>query len=195
MMDGVKANTIHLTDTSKNTTLWYWTFGDGNFTGVKDPSHTYNVPGVYTICLVATNDCGSDTLCEQITIGDVGLENVEKLIKIRPAPHPMGDWTVLMGSNTIEPTTMKLRIFDQLGRDVSNGIRFFLFNGEIKLLRGDLVPGTYMLIVEDDNKRASTVLQEHEKVTLCGLDAHSIIRPERPRPRFHFIQSGISIVW
>ncbi len=42
--------------------VWYW--GDGTSTSGFNPSHTYLAPGVYNICVIATDVCGDlDTAC------------------------------------------------------------------------------------------------------------------------------------
>jgi hypothetical protein len=46
--------------------MWYW--GDGDSTAGSNPSHTYNTPGYYNICvsIVASNGC-SDYFCDSST--------------------------------------------------------------------------------------------------------------------------------
>jgi PKD repeat protein len=42
--------------------VWYW--GDGTSTFGFNPSHTYLAPGIYNICVIATDTCGAlDTAC------------------------------------------------------------------------------------------------------------------------------------
>jgi len=54
--------TVNFTDQSTNTpTSWQWDFGDGNTSTVKNPTHTYNNAGSYTVLLTVTNSNGSDT--------------------------------------------------------------------------------------------------------------------------------------
>jgi PKD repeat protein len=56
-------NTITFSDTSFNApTSWKWFFGDGDSSSVRNPVHTYALPGNYDITLIATNASGSDTL-------------------------------------------------------------------------------------------------------------------------------------
>ncbi len=45
-----------------------WQFGDGNTATNANPSHTYAVSGTYNVCLIATNSCGADTLCQLVTV-------------------------------------------------------------------------------------------------------------------------------
>lgn len=53
--------------------LWEWDFGDGNTGLGQNPSHAYNVPGQYTVRLIATN-------CYGLT------DTVEQLIEVQQAP-------------------------------------------------------------------------------------------------------------
>lgn len=50
--------TVNFTDLSTGATGWQWDFGDGGTASVQNPSHTYTVPGFYTVRLVATGANG-----------------------------------------------------------------------------------------------------------------------------------------
>ena len=59
---GTAPLTVNFTDISAgNPTAWQWNFGDGATSTVKNPSHTYNDAGTYTISLTASNADGSNT--------------------------------------------------------------------------------------------------------------------------------------
>ena len=55
------------TNTSSGATSSVWDFGDGNTSTQGAPVHTYSAPGVYTVCLISSNGCATDTLCDTIT--------------------------------------------------------------------------------------------------------------------------------
>ncbi len=56
-------DSVDFTDTSTGAPYaWVWDFGDGGVDSVQNPTHTFNTPGVFSIKLVATNDCGADSL-------------------------------------------------------------------------------------------------------------------------------------
>jgi len=55
--------TTSFTNTSTNAVQWAWDFGDGTFSNIKNPNHTYNLPGDYNVSLIALSSQGcSDTL-------------------------------------------------------------------------------------------------------------------------------------
>lgn len=54
---------------SANTTAWNWNFGDGSpINTQQNPTHIYDAPGTYTVCLTVTNNCGTNTICHTVTI-------------------------------------------------------------------------------------------------------------------------------
>lgn len=44
-----------------NPTSWFWNFGDGNTSTEKNPTHTYNSVGKFTVSLTAYNEAGANT--------------------------------------------------------------------------------------------------------------------------------------
>jgi PKD repeat protein len=54
--------TVIFTDLSQDyPTSWNWSFGDGEYSNLQHPSHTYQTSGIYTVSLTATNVYGSNT--------------------------------------------------------------------------------------------------------------------------------------
>ncbi|MEO0899466.1 MAG: PKD domain-containing protein [Bacteroidota bacterium] len=53
---------------SVNGNTYLWLFGDGNSSQVNSPNHDYTALGTYTVTLIATNACGSDTTTQNITV-------------------------------------------------------------------------------------------------------------------------------
>lgn len=55
-----------------STTGWFWDFGDGGFSSIQHPSHTYAAGGTYTVTLVATSNRGcTDTLSSTVQVWGV----------------------------------------------------------------------------------------------------------------------------
>ena len=53
---------VNFTDASTQTpTSWYWDFGDGSVSLLRNPSHTYTAGGVYVVSLTAKNASGQST--------------------------------------------------------------------------------------------------------------------------------------
>jgi parallel beta-helix repeat protein len=67
---------VTFTDNTTGTpTAWNWSFGDGIYSAVKSPKHTYSTAGNYTVTLTASNTAGSNTKIKTNYI------NVEKALE------------------------------------------------------------------------------------------------------------------
>ena len=59
---------VALTNTSTNSNIYHWDFGDNQTSNLNSPNHTYANAGTYTIILIAgTGNC-SDTITQTITV-------------------------------------------------------------------------------------------------------------------------------
>jgi PKD repeat protein len=68
----INSSLVSFGDTSVSQTgvlTWDWDFGDGNSSTLQNPTNTYGAGGTYTVCLVVTDSCGSDTACDFVSIG------------------------------------------------------------------------------------------------------------------------------
>jgi kumamolisin len=70
-VSGKRPLTVHFTDESTNSpNRWFWSFGDGNISLQKNPVHTYQRVGHYSVRLIAGNNHGStsDTKTNYINV-------------------------------------------------------------------------------------------------------------------------------
>ena len=87
---GDRPLTVLFTDESTNTpTSWLWNFGDGLLSAERNPTHIYNVAGVYSVVLSATNAGGTGTLTktDYITVTEPPP----------PPPYVEPIWTLKIG--------------------------------------------------------------------------------------------------
>ncbi len=52
-------------------TAWAWDFGDSTSSSLQNPVHTFAVADTFTVTLIATNDCGSDTTSLEVRVDPV----------------------------------------------------------------------------------------------------------------------------
>jgi PGF-pre-PGF domain-containing protein len=58
---GIVPLAVLFTDNSTNMpTVWDWSFGDGNYSSLQSPAHTYASAGAFTVSLNVTNTAGSN---------------------------------------------------------------------------------------------------------------------------------------
>lgn len=68
-IDTIGNGTFVFNDLSTNApTVWAWDFGDGNTSDEQNPTHTFNIPGTFNICLGVVNDFGENTICQSLTV-------------------------------------------------------------------------------------------------------------------------------
>ncbi len=122
----VPLNVSFTDQSSSSPTSWSWDFGDGGTSTARNPSHTYEAAGTYTVALTATNACGSDSesKIDYITVTEptvdyatppysTGFEsgsfdsywytvssNSEGRIQITSANGPRGSYHLTMDDNT-----------------------------------------------------------------------------------------------
>lgn len=65
----INGTAVTFTNSTQNGTSYSWDFGNGQTSTLQNPGAITFVPGDYRVCLTATNSCGSNTYCVNITIG------------------------------------------------------------------------------------------------------------------------------
>lgn len=83
----LSGNTIICVNNSTGAGTYLWDFGDGAFSTESDPTHAYAAPGIYTVTLTVTNDCGVSMAVFEITISNIKVQTIDGgNIKIYPNP-------------------------------------------------------------------------------------------------------------
>ncbi len=128
-----------------------WSFGDGDSSADPAPSHTYAGNGSYTVQLIISNDCGSDTLEYTVTL-TLGLADLESGSGFIVYPNPVGDVINLSASGY--EGAVSLRILDLSGRVHASWAKVTV---PAELAIGDLqlAAGLYMLEIEKNGMRAA----------------------------------------
>lgn len=169
-VDGMTAFTENRTIDGGN---YYWTFGDGQSTGLANPSHTYSAVGSYNVCLTCENSCGQSQQCKNAVIEGIG-----KVIPNRMANSGYHKLQVKGGFSS-DPTLVKFvksgspDILPDTLRRTNTG----LLEVNIKLLQTD--PGNYDLVYQSPTMNdtlfnaitieASDSLQPYVTVTGPGV--------------------------
>lgn len=71
----VPTATVVFTDITPNANSWMWDFGDGMISAEQNPTHSYQMPGEYTVTLVVTNGngCVSHVIKTPYIVTETGL--------------------------------------------------------------------------------------------------------------------------
>lgn len=91
--------TVNFADTTQDgcgdsSVLWDWSFGDGNTSSSRSPSHTYASSGTYSVCMTSTDRYGiSDTSCQNVTVSETGGNGDTSVAPSAPiAPDSRVNW-------------------------------------------------------------------------------------------------------
>jgi len=145
-------------NTSVDATTYSWDFGDGSTSTSASPSHTYNVDGVYQVCLIASNSCGSDTSCQSITVVSTSKPFGMGVVQLWPNPAN-NQFNVRVDG--LQGNYLLLELFDLAGQRVMRRENTQVGVTMTETMNVDLPAGTYYLRVQDgiNNATLRIVLQ------------------------------------
>jgi PKD repeat protein len=145
----VSGVTVQFTNQSTEAFAYNWSFGDGNFSTQKDPSHTYLSYGTFAVRMIAFNTCKNDTSYQTITIGTVSAEEELNKAKLELYPNPVQNllyFRMPEGTHEIQA----LEIIDIQGRTIPTSFTPES-NGSFSIETQGLPLGYYLLKVQTEN--------------------------------------------
>jgi len=146
-------NEIILTNNSTGGTLSYlWDFGDGATSTTASPTYVYPNPGTYTICLSATDACGTDSTCTTVTVGAVSIES-ELAQGVQLYPNPATD-EVYVALDLVSDEEVTLNIYNLHGAKLQSIDLGTLRTDRVAIDLNQLPAGSYLMEVRTANDRA-----------------------------------------
>jgi len=115
---GMAPLTVQFMDSSSGTiTNWHWNFGDGDYSTVKNPIHTYHETGLYDIKLLVSGPAGTDSLVklgyinviEPTSIVDRSVKKPTEYKLYNNFPNPFNPETTI-SFDVKESTIVELKI-------------------------------------------------------------------------------------
>ena len=112
---------ISFTNTSTPATglTYNWNFGDATTSTLADPTHTYTANGNYTVTLIVTNACTSDTITKQIFVTGIGITEQMNGQTMIVYPNPANEFINVKAEGFVNGNG-KLSVYDASGRIVYN---------------------------------------------------------------------------
>ncbi len=84
----ISGNIVNFTNQSTGASSYHWDFGDGNQSTTSDPTNYFTNSGMYNVCLVAQNNCNSDTTCLAVYV--CGATGSASFTQIQMPNIPLG---------------------------------------------------------------------------------------------------------
>jgi len=139
---------VQFTGSSLHTDSWHWSFGDAFTDSIQNPLHTYLNPGSYSVTLVSSNVCASDTLVQVITVSiPIGISKDWESKVLHVYPNPSNEYWNMQYSGEIN----QVNVYSALGQKVEFEL-ISLGNSLYKLTLREYVKGIYFLEI---NQRQS----------------------------------------
>lgn len=124
-----------------NVVTYYWEFGDGNTSTLRNPLHTYSDDGMYMVKLhVSNGSCPAEIDTQVINIDfSVGLEDIE-VASAKLYPNPATD-QINIEFESLKSVIDQVNIYDKLGR--IHSLPYNVSNTKIEVNTQLLVSGLY----------------------------------------------------
>jgi len=151
--------TVDFTDQSTGLpTSWKWTFGDGNTSTDKNPVHTYNKSGRYSVTLTANNENGSNALTKT---GYIYVSNV--------LPAPVSKFSVSSSSGSM-PLTVR---FTDQSTESPTSWRWTFGDGNASTERNAVhtynKSGRYTVTLTASNENGTNVLTKSSYIAVSSV--------------------------
>lgn len=146
--DGVVA----FDNSSQHADTYLWTFGDNAESTEENPIHEYSESGEFVVTLIASNDCGADTVSGQLEIILINTEQPLFIEDFRLYPNP-GSGAVYLEMGGQPRPEVQFDLFDMLGRRIYRQQENFQ-SGSLKTFFDwtHLPSATYILEVNSGNE-------------------------------------------
>ena len=130
---------------------YYWDFGDGDFSLLKNPTHNYLYNGLYEVTLMAANSCGNRTKTKYIQITNTSIEKSKNIVNLEVYPNPTSSvLNVIFESYSIN--NANISIYNTIGQQIyMHSIELSEAKQKIKIQTNKYVKGVYILRIETKN--------------------------------------------
>ena len=146
---------VTMSNQTLNAISYSWDFGDPSTTNdvstLESPTYIYPVNGSYTVTLIATNSCGSDTISNTFNIDSyTGLSNIFVANNISLYPNPTANNSVL-SFNNMKSSILNIYVSDLTGKVVKSIANSNFNKGENKIAFSvnDLASGLYLININN----------------------------------------------
>jgi len=144
----LSATTVSFSNTSSNASIYSWTLGNGATSSAANPITTYTANGSYTVTLIASNSCDSDTASTVINILTVGLKELNLFSDLDFYPNP-ATTNIIFNNSGCENCV--LTIYNSEGKQVFYQ-QNLSDNQKVNLL--DYKKGVYLIKLTDKENRS-----------------------------------------
>lgn len=135
-----------------------WDFGDGGSSTVIQPCHMYIDTGTFTVTLIVINQCGSDTMTQEVRVTSPnGVADALESLDLQCYPNPATQQVYLQLGSALEGEEATFELMTLQGKTLHHGR--IIDSSPMALPLEGIVSGMYMIRVRQDNRQAIVKLQ------------------------------------
>ncbi len=144
------------TSAAEGTATYDWNFGDGNTSNLENPTHVYTAAGTYQVTLTVTNECGTATYSDSVTLTTVGLEEIGDGNSLSIYPNP-NNGSFTLDISLMENADVKVAVTNELGQTIyTNNVGEVTGNSSEMIDLGTVESGLYFItVIVDENPYVS----------------------------------------
>jgi PKD repeat protein len=149
--DSANNLSVKFTNTATNSFTMIWDFGDGIQDFTLNPTHVFAIKKIYTVRLIAVNDCGRDTTVKILDLRTNGVSDLP-IYNFSAAPNPFSN-ALTVAFSLPKSAVVSLNLYDLTGKLVTNWVQnTFYTEGSFNqnFSTTDLQPSVYLLQVKVD---------------------------------------------
>jgi hypothetical protein len=156
----INGGTVQFLNNSWRSNAFNWSFGDGGSSTDESPSYTYSTNGTYSVQLIASSECGDDTLMLELVIDYLSVsESLEN------------DWVKKdLGNGKFELTgdhnfsTTVITLMDATGKQINTKGLVSIYDEQQTILvdLSSIPAGMYFLRFSNENGEIIIDLPKHQ---------------------------------
>jgi PKD repeat protein len=124
-----------------------WEFGDTSSSSETNPTHSFEAPGSYNVCVTVSNECSTEQYCEELTVSSMSvelneLEGVELVAQTEA------------GIELITSKALDYSLYSLLGQELQSG---HIPSGTLHIAMPASLGGVYFLQLRDARGKTRTM--------------------------------------
>lgn len=166
------ATRIRFENLSSEGATYEWTFGDGNTSTERNPVHTYNEPGFYSVQLRVKSNSSTETFSKDIRIADINA--TFSLVYFNPEEQTFYRGS-LLEDNFTPMFSAPYNPMAAFAVDEKNALIYYFDYYNLRILRNTLSGGKEEIVIENvEDVRTMEFDQENRKLYFAEYSYNTI---------------------
>ena len=152
----INGSSVTFTNTSSNADSYLWDFGDNSSDTSTAPVHLYSSSGNYTVRLISTNECKSDTITQVLNLNSTNIGKNQTQTKLNIFPNP-NTGSFILYLDVKQDDNIVAELVNNLGAIIKTQ-KLYPGNTHFISTTAHLSKGIYQLILKKNNEITGTCL-------------------------------------